>query len=60
MGQKKLLVVSLQTNDPKYIMVANQFHQTCRNFVIENVSRVLSFLMETLHSYVSDITHVPE
>ncbi|XP_050015740.1 protein mono-ADP-ribosyltransferase PARP14-like [Alexandromys fortis] len=40
MGQKKLLVVSLQTNDPEYITVANQFHQTCQNFVIEKIARI--------------------
>ncbi|XP_038202663.1 protein mono-ADP-ribosyltransferase PARP14-like [Arvicola amphibius] len=40
MRQKKLLVVSLQTNDPEYIMVANTFHQTCRNFIIEKIERI--------------------
>ena len=60
MGQKKLLVVSLQTSDPEYIMVASKFHQTCQNFVIEKVSQVLSFLMKKLHRYVNDVTNVPE
>ncbi|CAO2631686.1 Protein mono-ADP-ribosyltransferase PARP14 [Lemmus lemmus] len=40
MGQKKLLVVSLQTSDPEYIMVASKFQQTCQNFVIENIERI--------------------
>ncbi|XP_041529290.1 protein mono-ADP-ribosyltransferase PARP14-like isoform X2 [Microtus oregoni] len=40
MGQKKLLVVSLQTSNPEYIMVASKFHQTCQNFVIENIERI--------------------
>ncbi|XP_038202662.1 protein mono-ADP-ribosyltransferase PARP14 [Arvicola amphibius] len=40
MRQKKLLVVSLQTNDPEYIMVANKFQQTCQNFVIEKIERI--------------------
>ncbi|XP_013206615.1 poly [ADP-ribose] polymerase 14 [Microtus ochrogaster] len=40
MKQKKLLVVSLQTNDPEYIMVANQFHRTCQNFAIEKIERI--------------------
>ena len=60
MGQKKLLVVSLQTNNPEYIMVASQFHQTCQNFVIEKASWVLNFLIEKLYSYISDKTNVPE
>ena len=57
MRQKKLLVVSLQTSDPEYNMVASKFLQTCQNFVIE---KVLSFLMEKLHSYISDIINIPE
>nr|XP_048310127.1 protein mono-ADP-ribosyltransferase PARP14-like [Myodes glareolus] len=40
MRQKKLFVVSLQTNDPEYIMVASKFHQTCQKFVIENIERI--------------------
>ncbi|XP_041529409.1 protein mono-ADP-ribosyltransferase PARP14-like [Microtus oregoni] len=40
MGRKKLLVVSLQTSDPEYIMVANQFHQTCQKFAIEKIARI--------------------
>ncbi|XP_075821311.1 protein mono-ADP-ribosyltransferase PARP14-like isoform X6 [Microtus pennsylvanicus] len=40
MGQKKLFVVSLQTSDPEYIMVASKFHQTCQKFVIENIERI--------------------
>ncbi|XP_075821158.1 protein mono-ADP-ribosyltransferase PARP14 isoform X2 [Microtus pennsylvanicus] len=40
MGQKKLLVVSLQTNDPEYIMVASKFHQTCQKFTIEKIARI--------------------
>nr|XP_048310122.1 protein mono-ADP-ribosyltransferase PARP14-like [Myodes glareolus] len=40
MRQKTLLVVSLQTSDPEYIMVANKFQQTCRKFVIEKIERI--------------------
>nr|XP_048310117.1 protein mono-ADP-ribosyltransferase PARP14-like isoform X5 [Myodes glareolus] len=40
MRQKKLLVVSLQTSDPEYSMVANKFHQTCQNFIIEKIERI--------------------
>lgn len=47
MKQNKLLAVSLQTSDPEYNMVATAFRQSCSNFVIEKVSRLLtrSFLM---------------
>ncbi|KAM7321974.1 hypothetical protein ACRRTK_018815 [Alexandromys fortis] len=40
MGQRNLLVVSLQTSDPEYIMVASKFHQTCQKFVIEKIERI--------------------
>ncbi|XP_075808171.1 protein mono-ADP-ribosyltransferase PARP14-like [Microtus pennsylvanicus] len=40
MGQKKLLVVSLQTSDPEYIMVASKFHQTCQSIVIKKIERI--------------------
>ncbi|KAK7828036.1 hypothetical protein U0070_013662 [Myodes glareolus] len=40
MRQKTLLVVSLQTSDPEYIMVANKVHQTCQKFVIEKIERI--------------------
>ncbi|KAK7828030.1 hypothetical protein U0070_013656 [Myodes glareolus] len=40
MGHKKLLVVSLQTSDPEYKMVASKFHQTCQNFNIEKIKRI--------------------
>ncbi|CAH6792300.1 protein mono-ADP-ribosyltransferase PARP14 [Phodopus roborovskii] len=40
MKQKKLLVVSLQTNDPEYSMVASKFKQTCANFIIEKIERI--------------------
>ncbi|XP_049989289.1 protein mono-ADP-ribosyltransferase PARP14-like [Alexandromys fortis] len=40
MGQKKLLVVSLQTSDPEYVTVANQFHQTCQSIIIEKIERI--------------------
>ncbi|XP_052596401.1 protein mono-ADP-ribosyltransferase PARP14 [Peromyscus californicus insignis] len=40
MRQKKLLVVSLQTSDPEYDIVANKFNQTCANFVIEKIERI--------------------
>lgn len=46
MRQKKLSVVSLQTSDPEYNIVANKFNQTCANFVIEKVSQLqMSFLV---------------
>ncbi|KAL1787588.1 poly [ADP-ribose] polymerase 14 [Sigmodon hispidus] len=40
MKQKKLLVVSLQTSDPEYNMVASHFNQTCSAFVIEKIERI--------------------
>lgn len=40
MRQKKLSVVSLQTSDPEYNIVANKFNQTCANFVIEKIERI--------------------
>ncbi|KAL6080764.1 hypothetical protein STEG23_013954 [Scotinomys teguina] len=40
MKQQTLLVVSLQTSDPEYNMVAAKFNQTCANFVIEKIERI--------------------
>lgn len=62
MKQNKLLVVSLQTSDAEYTMVSRAFHQTCPNFVIEKVSRLLirSFLMVATTEIVIlyEFTHI--
>ncbi|XP_031219644.1 protein mono-ADP-ribosyltransferase PARP14 isoform X2 [Mastomys coucha] len=60
MKQNTLLVVSLQTGDPEYNMVASAFRQTCSNFVIEKLRPMgmEPILLSMLR--ILPMTHIPD